>query len=75
MQKGGFMAKSTLAGARISAGYTQESLAEKLGVSRALINKLENGKADMTPYYLYAFCHITGFSESDIILPEQSTKR
>lgn len=63
------MAKVTLAGARISAGYTQEGLAEKLGVSRALINKLENGKTEITPFYLYAICHITGFSESDIILP------
>ena len=74
MQKGGFMAQVTLAGARISAGYTQEQLAKKLGVSRVLITNLESGKAELKPFYLYAICHVTGFPESAILLPDTSTK-
>lgn len=69
MQKGGNMKQITLAAARKTAGYTQEELAEKLGVSRALVTNLESGKAELKPFYLYAICHITGFSEDDILLP------
>lgn len=59
----------TLAAARISAGLTQEKLANKLGVSRDLVAKMETGKVKVKPVYLYAICHVTGFSESDILLP------
>ena len=71
MQKGGQMPKITLAAARKSAGYTQEELANKLGVSRVLITNLESGKAELKPYYLYAICKVTGFSEDDILLPKE----
>ena len=63
------MKQITLAAARKTAGLTQEELAEKLGVSRALVTNLESGKAELKPYYLFAICHITGFSENDILLP------
>ena len=75
MQKGGYMAKVTLAAARVAAGYSQEELANILGVSRVLVTNLETGKTKLKPFYLYAICHVTGFSESDILLPEESTKR
>lgn len=63
------MPQITLAGARVSAGYTQAELAEKLGVSRDLIGKMEKGKIVVKPHYLYAICLITGFNPDDIILP------
>ena len=63
------MQKVTLAGARVSAGYTQEKLAEKLGISRAHLNNIERGKVKIRPFYLYAICHVTGFTESEISLP------
>ena len=63
------MKQITLAAARKTAGLTQEEMAEKLGVSRALVTNLESGKAELKPFYLYAICHITGFQESDILLP------
>ena len=63
------MPKITIAGARTSAGLTQQALAEKLGVSRDLIAKMEKGKVKVKPFYLYAICHVTGFNESDILLP------
>ncbi|MDO4648985.1 MAG: helix-turn-helix transcriptional regulator [Eubacteriales bacterium] len=67
------MAKIPVKAARVAAGLTQESLAEKLGVSRATIIALESGETEFKPLYLYAFCHVTGFSEDDILLPEKST--
>lgn len=65
------MAKITLAAARVSAGLTQEQLAEKMGVTRKTITKWETGKTRIKPAYLYAFCGFTGFSVDDILLPEK----
>jgi transcriptional regulator with XRE-family HTH domain len=67
------MPKITMQAARVNAGYTQKQLGEKLKVSRELVNAIETGKAEVKPVYLYAFCHVTGFSEDDIILPAKST--
>lgn len=67
------MGKLTLAAARIANNLTQEQMAEKLGVSRILIYQLENGKTELKPYYLYAYCYITGFSVDDFLLPKQVT--
>lgn len=64
----------TLAGARVSAGYTQEALAEAMGVTRQTVNAWENGKTDMKPSYFIAFCTLTGFSKDDILLPFESTE-
>ncbi len=69
------MAKITLAAARVNSGLTQEQLAEKLGVSRVSVIQWETGKKEIKPAYLYAFCHITGFSEDDILLPTVSTDK
>lgn len=64
----------TFKAARVNANLTQEALAEKMGISRSLLIDLENGNAEMKPYYLYAFCHIVGLAEDDIFLPSKSTK-
>lgn len=68
------MVKITLEAARVNTGLTQEQLAEKMGVSRYTVIDWENGKREMRAAYLYMFCHITGFSEDDILLPTKSTK-
>ena len=67
------MAKIPLNAARVAAGLTQEELGEKMGVSRQTIINWETGKQEMKTVYLYAFCHVTGFSEDDILLPKIST--
>ena len=69
------MAKVTLAGARISAGYTQEELAKKLGVTRESVNKWESGKTRLTTTNLFAVCLVTGFNPADILLPAEYAKR
>jgi len=63
------MAQVTIAGARVSAGKTQQELADELGVSRDLIIKIENGKVKIRTVYLYAICMATGFKPADILLP------
>ena len=69
------MKQITLAAARTCAGFTQEEMAQKLGVSRDSYHKWENGKQKMKPAYLYAICQLTGFDPDDILLPCISTKR
>ena len=63
------MAKIPIAAARVAKGLTQKDLADKLGVSSQLVWEWENAKTKMKPVYLYAFCHLTGFSTDDILLP------
>ena len=66
------MGKVTLAGARVSKGWSQQELADKMGVSRTTINKWETGKAEMRASYMIAFCSLTGFEPEDICLPEST---
>lgn len=63
------MAKFTLSAARVNANLTQQELAEKLGVSRTLVNRWENGKSEMRPIHVYAFCYVTGLSLDELLLP------
>ena len=65
------MAKITLEAARVSAGFTQEQLAKKMGVTRKTIAKWEKGQTRIKPAFLYAFCGFTGFSVDDILLPTE----
>ena len=67
------MAKYTVAGARVNAGYTQSGMADEMGVSRATVNAWENDRATMKPHHVYAFCYLTGISKDDLILPVAST--
>ena len=62
------MAKIPLKAARVAAGLTQQELAEKMGMSRSSIVKIENGELAVRPVFLYAFCQIPGFKEDDILL-------
>jgi transcriptional regulator with XRE-family HTH domain len=68
------MGKLTLAAARVANGLTQQEMAEKLGVSKVLINQLENGKTECKAVYLYAYCYVTGFKEDDFLRPEDLQK-
>ena len=63
------MPKVTLAGARVSKGWTQQDIADMLGVSRTIVNRWETGKTEMKMAYLIAFCSLTGFDVNDISMP------
>lgn len=67
------MVKITMAAARVNAGLTQDQLADKMGVSRTTVVNIENGKMEVKPIYLFAFCHVVGLTEDDILLPKEST--
>lgn len=67
------MKKIPLAAVRVAQGWTQKQLAEKLGVSTQLVWEWENGKSVMKPVYLFALCHLTGFTEDSILLPSESS--
>lgn len=68
------MAKIPMKAARVAAGFTQDELADKMGVSRQTVIDWESGKRKIKPVYLYMFCGVTGFSEDDILLPIMSTE-
>jgi len=65
--------KVTLAGARVTAGYSQQGLADKIGVVRETISAYETGKQKIPPAVLMAICYVTGFHVDDISLPTEST--
>ena len=60
------MPKITLRAARINAGLTQDDMAERLGVSRGVVNEWECGRKPIRPAYVYAYCQLTGFSPGDL---------
>lgn len=63
------MVKVTLTAARVNAAYSQEQLAEKLGVARTTVANWESGKTEMKVVHLCAFCELTGFKMDEILLP------
>lgn len=67
------MAKITLAASRVNAHMTQAEIAERMGVSRILVNEWETGKREMRTPYFIAWCHVVGMSEDDILLPVSTT--
>lgn len=67
--------KLTIRAARVSAGYTQETMAKAIGLTREYINALENGRAPFSRAILLAWSKVTGFEVGDFILPTESTKR
>ena len=67
--------KLTIKAARVSAGYTQETMAKAIGLTREYINTLENGRAPFTKTILLAWSKVTGFEVDDFILPEMSAQK
>lgn len=62
------MSRVTLKGARVSAGYTQEEMAQKMGKSRITIIAIENGKnkKPISIPDLNMWAQITKFGVDDI---------
>ena len=68
------MKKMTIAGARVSAGMTQQELADKMGVSKQTVVNWESGKTYMRTADAYMFCGITGFKADQIYIPSKFTE-
>lgn len=59
---------SRLKRARKSRGYTQDALANKIGVSRGVISNIEYGKTEPQALVADAICNVLGINESWLIL-------
>lgn len=68
------MTKINLKSAREYAGYTQEAMGKKMGVTRQTIVNWEKGFSIIGTSQLYVFCLLTGFKTDDILIPNKSTK-
>ena len=68
------MVKISMEAARVNAGFTQQELADKMGVSRSTVVNVEKGHTEVRPLYLYAFCHVVGLPVDNISLPKMSTE-
>lgn len=55
--------------ARVNNGYTQEALAEKLGVATRTYIKWENGEVELKPYVVYSLAYIFGMKSDQIRIP------
>lgn len=65
------MAKVTIAGARVTKGWSQQEFADRLGVSRSAVQKWESGKSQIKISNLRAIADLTGFDLNDFLLPEK----
>lgn len=68
------MAKIPFKAARVAAGFTQESLADAMGVTRQTVMNWENGITEIGTPQFFMFCQLTNYKGEDILLPEKSTK-
>lgn len=57
--------------ARVESGYTQESLAEKLGVSKRTVINWENGESEIKPYVVYSLAYVFQMSDDFLRVPER----
>lgn len=55
--------------ARVENGYTQEALAEKLGVSKRTVVSWENGDVEIKPYVVYSLAYVFGMNADQIRIP------
>lgn len=54
--------------ARMRAGLTQTQLAEKVGVSRGNLNRVENDVQGIKPKTLEAICEALGITKEDLVM-------
>lgn len=59
--------------ARVSKGYTQEQLAEKIDVSVAFLSRVERGKTKLNLNRLNQLCDLLEVSEGDVLTGAGST--
>lgn len=55
--------------ARVEKGYTQEALAEKLGVTKRTYIAWENGEVQVKPYVIYSMAYLFNMESDKIRVP------
>ncbi|MEC0282295.1 helix-turn-helix transcriptional regulator [Terribacillus saccharophilus] len=59
----------SLKAARVEKGYTQEALAERLGITKRSYIKWENGEVLVKPYMVYAVAYVLKMEPDRIRVP------
>ncbi|MEK5036917.1 helix-turn-helix transcriptional regulator [Sporosarcina sp. FSL K6-3457] len=60
-----------LKAARVEKGFTQEALAEKLGVSKKTLASWENGEVELKPLALYAIAYVFQMDADYLRVPDK----
>lgn len=55
--------------ARVDRGYTQEALAEKLGITKQTYIQYENGEKPFKPMFLYAVAYVLEIDADSLRVP------
>jgi len=55
--------------ARVEHGYTQEALAQKLGVTKRTYIAWENGEVEIKPYVIYSLAYLFNMDADQIRVP------
>lgn len=61
----------SLKAARVERGFTQDALAEKMGVSKRTIVSWENGEVDLKPFVIYAMAYVFQMDADFLRVPTQ----
>lgn len=61
----------SLKAARVEKGFTQDALAEKLGVSKRTIVNWENGEVEIKPLVIYALSAVYQMNPDFLRIPVQ----
>lgn len=58
--------------ARVESGYTQEALAERLGISKRTLISWENGESEVKPYVMYSLAYVFQMDADFLRVPDRS---
>ena len=61
--------------ARVERGYSQEALAEKLGIGKRTLISWENGEVNMKPVNMFALAYVLGYSIDELRVPQKNLKK
>lgn len=56
----------TIRAARVEKGFTQQALAEKLGVSKRTVVSWERGDVEIKPYVIYSLAYVFDMDANQI---------
>ena len=68
--RGEIMSKTlSIKAARVESGYSQEALAQILGISKRTLISWENGEVEMKPLNMYAIAYVLSYSTDELRVP------
>jgi len=61
----------SLKAARVERGFTQDALAEKMGVSKRTIVSWERGEVEIKPYVIYSLAYVFQMDSDFLRVPNK----